>query len=445
MDRIGCLGISWRDGGPEVLARFTVPACERGEWMLRVARETGVPELVCLATCNRVEIVFVNDGHTPLTRYRAPFFEAMCGCRPRPGEAERTLRAWGGEGAAEHLFLVASGLDSARVGESEIAGQVREAYEQSRALGLTGPRLEFLFEQAFRIAARVRTRTSIATGRESLAEIALAHLRQRLRRTPGALAVIGVSAMTERCARSLASPGTEIYIANRTFDRADALAATIGAHPRSLASFLEDPPPVEAVLCATSAAVPVLRRAHLERLAARSPSGEAPLVVDMAVPPDVDPLEARDAGVPRIGMERIIDEASRNRDRHLVEAAEARELVDEAVIDFNRRLTDRVLAPLFAAVQRRYRQTAVEGVDRLFRKELDGLGGAEREAVRAWAVTLARRFAHLPTAGLRGVAYEVGPAAVEAFLAHADETMMDLVRDARSRSDIALASDAEWK
>jgi glutamyl-tRNA reductase len=464
MDRIGQIGISWRNGGPEALARFTVPVEERADWLRRFAAQAGTRELVYLATCNRVELVFVGDGERTLTSYRNPFYEALTGERPKPGMAERTFRAWGGEGAAEHLFLIASGLDSARVGEPEITHQVREAYELSRGLGLTGPRLDLLFEEALKVARRVHSRSAIGEGRQSLAEIALDHVRMRLRRTPGAVAVVGVSAMTERCARVLGEAGTPVFVVNRTLERAETLARDTnararGADPgdrdsnaracaasaeaRSLDAFRTAPDPVEAVVLATGAPETVLGYQTLELLAARAPSGEPPLIIDMSIPPDVSPDDARRAGFERIGMDEVLREAEQNRERRLVEAADARAIVDEALLGLRRRMVDRILAPIFAAMQRRFRDTAIDGVERLFGKELAGLGEAERETVRRWAETLARRFAHLPTEGLRGVAFEAGPEAVEAFLAKADESMVKILREAADRTDIPSIPEEE--
>ena len=441
MVRIGLMGVTWRQGGPDLLARFTVPVDERPDWLLRCAREANVTELVYLATCNRVEMVFVGDGTMPVASFRTPLFQALTGRPPEPGEAIRALQGWRGERAAEHLFLVSSGLDSVRVGEAEICGQVRQAYDLSRELGLTGPRLDLLFEEGLKVARRVHAESRVGQGRESLAEIALDHLRARLRRTPGSVAVIGVSSMTERCTRALADDGCRVVIVNRSLERAESLANKVGATARDLGAFREHPDPVEAVLLATGAPHPILSRANLERLAAVSPSGESPLAVDMAIPPDVSPEDAELAGVDRVGMEEILAEAERNREQRLIEAADAREFVDEALQGLRRRMIDRVLAPLLAAVQRRYRQTAHEGVDRLFRKELSGLGDTERAAVRRWAETLARRFAHLPTTGLRGLAYSVGPSAVEAFLEPADKTMVALLREAANEPDAFTLSE----
>jgi glutamyl-tRNA reductase len=393
-------------------------------------------EAVYLVTCNRVEVAFVADAQTPLSAYRGRIFESLAGRRALPGEAERTFRAWGGEGAVEHLFLVTAGLDSARVGENEICGQVRKAYELSHQLSLAGPRLELLFEAALKVARRVHHVTGVSQGRQSLAEIALAHVRRRLRSTPGAVALVGVSSMTERCAQELARDRVPILLVNRSVEHAEALARAVGCKARSLSSFRAEPDAVEALVLATGAPEAVLERADLERLAARSASGQAPLVVDMAIPADVAPEAALAAGVPRVGMEEILAEAQQSSEQRRLEMAEARAVVDEALIEFHRRLADRLLAPLLAAVQLRYRQTALEGVERLLRKQLLGFNEPQRSAVRRWAETLARRFAHLPTMGLRGVAYEAGSAAVEAFFAHAsDPQLLQALRQANGQED----------
>ena len=443
MNRIAVAGISWRQGGPEALARFTLATEGRPEAVKRLAAGLGVAELVYVATCNRVEVAFVGDGRTALGAYRPRIFEGLTGGSGTPGEAARTFRAWAGEGAMEHLILVTAGLDSARVGETDVAAQVRRSFEQSRELGLVGTRLGLVFEEALKVARRVHASTALGHGRESLAEIALDRLRSRLAEAAGPVALVGVSAMTERCARSLAAEGTRVVVVNRTLARALEFAQSAGAEALALADFLAEPPGVEAIVSATGAEAAVFRRADLERLAARVPSGRPLLAVDMAVPPDVEPGDARAAGVERIGMEEVIAEAERSRERRLEEMADARTLVDEALLSLRRRLSDRLVAPLLAAVQRRYRSTAVEGLERLFKRELVGLGESERDAVRRWAETLARRFAHLPTAGLREVAHAAGPEAVDAFFSRADAGLAAALREAAREADGILAPPRE--
>jgi glutamyl-tRNA reductase len=438
VNRIGLVGISWRDRRASALERFTVPREEREARLPTLAASIGVTELIYLATCNRVELAFAGDGRTPMTAYRRRIFAGLTGREPQPGEAEHTFRIWQGEGAVEHLFLVAAGLDSARVGESEITGQFREAVELSSELALLGSRLEPVTAEALRVAKRVRPITEGRVGRVSLAEIAVRLVRDRLDRTPGPVALIGISPMTTQCGEQLARSGVPLIVVNRTVERAAALAATLDAGHRGLDQFRAAPDPVEALIVATGSAEPVLGRAELERLAGRSPSGEPPLVIDLAVPPNVAPEDALAADLPRIGMDRITERAATDRGHLLHQFADARALVDQALTDLRRQAAERLVGPMIAELRRRYRHTAVEGVERLFAKGLAGLGPAQREVVVRWAETLAHRFAHVPSVGLKDLAFRIGPAAVEAFFASADPELARELRAAADRAGLEL-------
>lgn len=188
--------------------------------------------------------------------------------------AEKTFRLWGGGGAAEHMFLVAAGLDSAKVGETEILGQLRRALDTARQADTCGARLGLILEESLKVASKVREATQLDRGRTSLAEIALERTRDRLAGGGGSVALVGVSPMTERCGRALGGEGVPLIVVNRTLERARAFAAEVAGDPRSLEQFREDPDPVEVVILATGAPVAVLTRATLERLAARAPSGQ---------------------------------------------------------------------------------------------------------------------------------------------------------------------------
>ncbi len=430
LEQLGMIGVSWRQGGAESLAGFALPHDDAEERLRAFAVELGLAELAYLSTCNRVELVFAHGERTAATDIRPAAFELLAGRKPSSGEATRRLRAWRGEGAAEHLFLIAAGLDSACVGETEIVAQVRSSHERSTRLGLSGAALELLFGEALRIAARVRGETALGAGRVSLAEIAVARLRERLTRTKGTVALVGVSAMTERAAISLSAAGVPLVVVNRSAEPAQALADRLGAVWQSLDAFRAEPAPVEAVLAATAAPGPVFERADLERIAARTPSGEPPLIVDMAVPPDVDPAACTKLAIPRVGMDEIVAHAERNRAARLMEAAEAREQVDRALATLKDRYTEQYYGPLFGALQKRYRITAQEGVKRLFRKELKGLGEEERAAVEVWCEVLARRFAHIPSLGLRGLLHSGPEGSLEAFLGGLDPEFADELRAA---------------
>jgi glutamyl-tRNA reductase len=432
MDRIGILGLSWRHFAPEQLAPWTLPHEQRGERLPALAAAIGVRELVYVATCNRVEIAFVAAPATPLSSYRPRVWRALRGADPAPGAAERTLRAWGGEGAVEHLLLVTAGLDSARVGETEIAAQVRAAYDLSRELGLAGPRLARVCDEALRVAKRVHALTEIGTGHVSLAENALELLRAARGARTAPIALLGVSPMTLRAGRDLAAAGVELLCVNRTLSKALDLARELGAQALSLEEFAAAPPPVSAVLAATGSQTPILSRAALERLAraarqapdaataAGDACGQRLCIVDMGVPANVDPSDAAAAGLERVGMDELAAHAARQRDARLALLGDARSIVDAALAGIARKLSERRLGPMQAALHERFRVTAVEKAEQLLRSDFAELDAARGAALRAFAETLARHLAHVPSAGLRELAERNGMEAVESFFASAD-------------------------
>lgn len=447
MDALCVVGLSWRHGDERALAAYTLPPEERAERVARLREQLGAREVVYLATCNRVEVTLIGDGKTPLVQYRERVHRLLTGrepqnaapigsqrAHPKSSENGCRLRAWGGEGALEHLFLVASGLDSAQVGEHEIPGQIRQSMELARQAGTVGPQLEWVLGEALRVGRSVRDRSAIGAGRLSLAEIAvhrvLDHLaeidastkRARSDRPSAAVALIGVSDMTRRCAERFTREGVPLIWVNRSVERVRPLARELSSTSsstvvaRDLATFLQQPDAVEAVVSATGSAQPLFDRAPLERLASHSPSGYTTLLVDLAIPPDIDPQAVAAVGLERIGMDEVIAEAQHTSERRSAKAAAARELVDEALDEIRQQMSHRALAPVLAELGRRYRETAVTGVERLMKHQLSGLDADGQQVVLRWAETLAQRLAHIPMVGLRALAAEPGLPAVKTFL-----------------------------
>lgn len=432
LERLCMISASWREG-TEALARYTLPPAERDARLLAFAEQMALSELAYIATCNRIELLFVQPSACIDNDIREQAFTLLTGETAQPGEAQKALRAWVGEGAAEHLFLVTAALDSACVGEAEIGGQVRAAFELARELGTSGPMLELLFEEANRVAARVRSQTELGSGRVSLAEIAVDLVKQRYAENPDNVALVGVSPMTERAAVSLTKAGIPIVVVNRSVGPARALAETHGAVFMSLDEFRASPPSLAGVISATGSPEPVLNHGFLERFATDPSRTRTALFIDMAVPPDIDPDACAKHSLDRIGMNEIVDVAESNRDARHGEYSAAREIVDEALIKLNDRIVADAYGPLIGTLQRRYQHTASEGVKRLLTKDLKGLGEGEREAVRKWAEVLARRFAHIPCRGLRGLLSEGPEGSVDAFLGGLEPEFADELRASLTR------------
>jgi len=441
MERIGLVGLNWRLGGPEALARFTLPAETRGEAIARVAKSIDAEELVYIATCNRVEVAFVTRNGGKVSDYRRRVFEALVGRAPEPGEAERQMRAWAGEGAVEHLFLIATGLDSARLGETEIAGQVRDALDLARAGGLVHDRLGLLFEEALKLSKRLQHETTLGEGRTSLAEIALDRVRERVARETGRVALVGVSPMTERCARSLVDEGVPLLVVNRTESRAVALAQDLGHGTLTLPleQFLSEPPALAAIVSATAAPGTVLGARELEACVRAAGESAAPLLVDFAVPPDIDPAATAALGLERIGMEEVIEIAEENRDRRVLEMGAARNLVDEAVMRLTRRLAMSSVERALRSLHGSYQETAQREVERLIKKRFSDLDEERAQVLRQFVGRLAKHFAHIPTTGLREIALRHGPEVIDGFFARAEAGLATDWIDGQERGEIFAA------
>ena len=413
---------------------YTLPDERRAAETRRLKQRIGAQGLIYLATCNRAAFIFSAEPGATLASCRRELLRLLAG----EGAARRVFRSWEGEGAVEHLYLVAAGLDSAQPGEREIRGQLREALEQATACGTVDSALRRVVESALRAGKRVHRETGVGAGRTSLSEIAADLLTERAAETPGPIALVGVAAMTETCTERLRSRGVPLILVNRTRAKADDLAErTGGAGPTngavqtvetmSLDRFRAEPPPVIAALFSTGAPGPVVDRRSLQRLAARARDefGAAPFVIDMAIPADVEPDDADAAGVERIGMDRINELAQQTlRDRR-ERTAEARVLIDEELDTYRETMATRSVAGAIRAIGAKYQDSLGANLDRLLQSDLKGLSEVEREALREWTALMAKRLSHLPVVGLRAVAIEIGQEGVDAFLAAAAPELLE--------------------
>jgi len=282
------LGLNHRTAPVAVRERFAV-AEARVPAVLRLLRDTGIAEeAVVLSTCNRVEIYAVTS--LPPALAFAELQEFLVRCQdyrdPLSDELYRLVEPH----SLEHLFRVACGLDSMVLGETEILGQLKKAYELARRHGHTGHRLNKAFQRAFNVAKQVRTETNIQRGSISVASVAVELAEKIFSALAGrTVLVIGAGDTSEKVARALVSRGaSRVLVTNRSWDRAAALAATLGGQAVPFADWLAALPGLDIVISSTSAPGYVLERARLEGLL-RQRAGRSLLLIDIAVPRDIDP------------------------------------------------------------------------------------------------------------------------------------------------------------
>jgi glutamyl-tRNA reductase len=412
MHQIGVVGLSYRHAGVDDVARFAVPRAEVPARLPALRTLLKASEILYVGTCNRVEVLYSTDDGAPAGDCRHEVFRILTGREPEPGEATRILRAWTGEAAVEHLFLVACGLDSAQAGEHEIAAQLRGAWEDSRAARTCGPVLDRLVGEALGMARRVR-RLAAGVRAPSLGDLAADRVLQHLGGRPARVALVGVSPMTRRCAAVLHESRVPLLIVNRTLQAAEELAATLAAEAVLLERFRAQPPPLAAVVLAAGGGEAVLDAAALRRL--KEAATRVPLLVDFGVPPNVDPAAARHAGLTRVGMDDLIEAAQGRRLAQLMRLAPVRAAIDDRLARLRTELALRAIGPRLAQLRGAFEQIAAAEVARALRSELRTLDPRQRGQLERLASTVAHRLAHLPLAGLRAAAVHASSDAVDAF------------------------------
>ena len=416
MHQIGVVGLSYRHAGVDEVARFSLPKADVAARLPALRDLLHASEILYVGTCNRVEVLFATNDGSPAGDSRRDVFRALTGRDPQPGEATRILRAWTGEAAVEHLFLVACGLDSAQAGEQEIAVQLRGAWEAARSAQASGPILDRLVGEALGMANRVR-RLESGVRAPSLADLAADRVLLHLAGTPGTVALVGVSPMTKRCGMVLHRAGVPLLIVNRTLQPAEEFAQTVGGRPLPLDQFRAYPPDVSALILAAGGGEPVLDTPALGWLA--QATTRPPLIIDFGVPPNVDPDAARLAGLARIGMNDLILAAQERRLAELMRLAPVRAAIDERLTRLRGDLATRAIGRRLADLRGTFEQIAAEEVDRALAAELRDLDDSQREILQRLGSTVARRLAHLPLAGLRAAAAHASSDAVDAFFREA--------------------------
>ncbi|HEY6484064.1 MAG TPA: hypothetical protein VIY54_11130 [Steroidobacteraceae bacterium] len=413
MHQIGVVGLSYRHAGLEEVARFAVPRTDLGARLPELRERLGVAEVFYIATCNRVEVLYATAGGLPADDARLEVFRALTAREPAPGEATRILRAWTGEAAVEHVFLVACGLDSAQAGEQEIAVQIRGAWEAARAAQVCGPTLNRLLGEALSMARRVR-RLEANVQAPSLADLAADRVLRHLGKKAATVALVGVSPMTRRCALLLHDAAVPLLIVNRTLPVAEELAASVAGRAVQLDRFRSRPEEIGALILAAGGSEPVLDAIALTNIA-EAARARAPLLVDFGVPPNADPEASRVAGLIRLGMDDLIQAAQERRLAQLMRLAPVRAAIDERLTRLRGELATRAIGRQLAELREAFEQIAADEAERILAAEFRSLDDNQREQLQRFASTVARRLAHLPLAGMRAAAAHASTDAVDAF------------------------------
>lgn len=281
-----CLGLNHQTAPVEIRELFAVPENRLGEESGRLCEVEGVEESVVISTCNRTEYYAAAPDCGFASDQLRSFLQSQAGT---PLRIEHLYEKQQLE-AARHLCRVVSGIDSMVLGETEIFGQAKKAYQAALESGSTSRMLNQLFQKAFGIGKKVRTNTGIQEGQTSVGSVAVdlaekifGHLRN------SRVMVIGAGEMSRTTAQSLLSRGARsIFVANRSFEKAEALAAELGGQSVRFDDWENVLQEVDVVISSTGAPHAVMNRSHVE--AVRRQRRYRPLfLIDIAVPRDIEP------------------------------------------------------------------------------------------------------------------------------------------------------------
>ncbi|OBJ06501.1 glutamyl-tRNA reductase [Mycobacterium sp. 1465703.0] len=428
-------GVSHRSAPVSVLEQLSIDEADQGKIVDRVLQSPLVTEAMVLSTCNRVEVYAVVDAFHGGLAVIGQVLSEQSGM----SMADLTKYAYVrySEAAVEHLFAVASGLDSAVIGEQQVLGQVRRAYASAETNRTVGRILHELAQRALSVGKRVHSETAIDAAGASVVSVALDMADRRLGGLSGKTAVlVGAGAMGALAAAHLSRAGIQrVHVLNRSLSRAQRLARKIRdcgvqADALPLERLADTVAGADVVVSCTGAVSPVISLADVHHALAAAHRDEAtnPLVIcDLGMPRDVDPAVAGLPGVWVVDVDRVQHEPSAHATAADVDAARTIVATEVAAYLAGQRMAE--VTPTVTALRQRAADVVEAELLRLDNR-LPGLESAQREEVARTVRRVVDKLLHAPTVRIKQLASAPGgDSYAEALreLFELDQTAVDAV------------------
>ena len=395
------LGVNYHTSPVTLLEKVMIPVPAMSEALRALSSHSDIREVVVLSTCNRTEVYAVAErfhgAHDDI-------LEFLCETSGLSADdITPHLYSQFDDDAVVHLFEVAAGIDSAVLGETEIVGQVRDAWDFAMKQGTSRSTLNLLFRYALESGKRARTETGISRSTASVAHAAVEMSEEILGTLTGKrVLVVGAGEMGEGVAGALSRAGTEsITVLNRTASRAEALAEKIGARVSEFESLETELFTADVVLACTGAGGVIIDHELMARV--RNGVSTPLLVVDIALPRDVAASVAELPGVTLRDLDHLSDWAQRGIDKRASEVGQVREIIGEEVQRFLLDQTQRQAAPLVAQLREVVESIRTAEMER-FESALSAMTPEQRELVESISHGIINKMLHAPSVRLREAA-----------------------------------------
>lgn len=399
------VGLSHRTAPIAVREKLVLPQDGLPDFLRSLVQRPEVGEALLVSTCNRVELVAAArpGAEVELAMVAEACVAALA--HDAPDVAPHLYRHVGGN-AVRHLFRVAASLDSMVLGEPQILGQVKDAYELARKAGTVGSVLHRTLPRAIRAAKRVRTETAIGSGQVSVPSVAVELTRTIFSDLKGHQALlVGSGEMAEAVARLLKVAGASIVVVGRTLSRAEDLAATVGGSARPWTALQQSLVEADVVVTSTSAPHHVIDF-EMVSAARKARKGRNQFFIDLAVPRDVDPrIEELDGEfLYNIDdLSKVVSDSLVSRTR---EAASAEAIVGREAEGYDRWADAEQATPTIVALRQRLTAALEEELGRSLRGKLKHLPSDDRAALNKMVESAVNRLLHQPTIRLRQAALD---------------------------------------
>lgn len=359
----------------------------------------GLKEYFLLPTCNRVEVLFTTERPAETGRDVLHF---LFGRAVPAQELEKYVYRYENEGAIQHLFMVASSLDSMIVGEAQILGQLKEAYRNAAAKNTSGLILNKLLHKAFFVAKRVRTETRIGASAVSISYAAVELARKIFGQLDNkSVMLVGAGEMAELAAEHLVGNGvTSVVVVNRTLERAVRLARRFNGRAASLEELVDQLQHVDIIISSTGAAGTILSKKDVKPVM-RERRNKPLFFIDIAVPRDLDQDINELDNVYLYDIDDLQNVVEMNRAERDREAVRAERIVNEETLKFSSWLDSMEVTPTIVDLRQMAEEICRVELEKTLGK-LKDLGPAEQKSIEKMASAIVSRMLHHPMQYLKG-------------------------------------------